>query len=273
MLCAALIIVEAGGFKFAAHLRVNRRRVEMKQYAYLVVALLVACSDYGGGSKPATSSSSAQPAKSTAPAASTTTSAASPAKRDKLENSPLVWKPTTNVSSIGSVDLTGLSNTKLQVAKVADGRQNPTLLGENKEKGRPARHHDGGRCAAVRHRAHEAADLERRHQHRRQRRDACAQGRAQAVLCRRRSDTYKADVRMIVTLTNAAGKPVWNGHDWRQRAAVRALLQGRELLRDAQRLADRGHLQPAAQSGLSRLPVPEASLPAVEICSDRSAAG
>src|SRR6476619_5995814 len=77
----------------------NLRRVEMKQYAYLVVALLVACSDYGGGSKPATSSSSKEPANSTSPAASPTSSAASPAKRDKLENSPLVWKPTTSVSS------------------------------------------------------------------------------------------------------------------------------------------------------------------------------
>ena len=30
-----------------------------------------------------------------------------------------------------------MGNVKLQVAKVADGRQNPTLLGENKEKGVP----------------------------------------------------------------------------------------------------------------------------------------
>jgi hypothetical protein len=182
----------------------------MKQYAYLVVALLVACSDYGGGSKPATSSSSKEPAKSTAPAASTTTSAASPAKRDKLENSPLVWKPTTSVSSIGSVDLTGLSNTKLQIAKVADGRQNPTLLGENKEKAVPRviTTADDVPLFVTEHMKQliSSAGI-----------NTVDSGGTHVLKTELKqfyveeSDTYKGDVRMIVTLTNASGKAVWTG--------------------------------------------------------------
>jgi hypothetical protein len=182
----------------------------MKQYAYLVVALLVACSDYGGGSKPATSSSSGQPAKSTAPAASTTTSAAAPAKRDKLENSPLVWKPTTSVSSVGSVDLTGLSNTKLQIAKVADGRQNPTLLGENKEKAVPRviTTADDVPAFVTEHMKQliSSAGI-----------NTVDSGGTHVLKTELKqfyveeSDTYKGDVRMLVTLTNAAGKAVWTG--------------------------------------------------------------
>jgi|KBSSwiStaDraftv2_1062776.scaffolds.fasta_scaffold25389_6 hypothetical protein len=188
----------------------------MKQYAYLVVALLVACSDYGGGSKPATSSSSGAPAKSTAPATSTTTTttttkpAAAPAKRDKLENSPLVWKPTTNVSSLGSVDLTGLSNTKLQIAKVADGRQNPTLLGENKEKGVPRviTTADDVPMFVTDHMKQlmSSAGI-----------NTVDSGGTHVLKTELKqfyveeSDTYKGDVRMTVTLTNAAGKAVWTG--------------------------------------------------------------
>lgn len=183
----------------------------MKQYAYLVVALLVACSDYGGGSKPATSSSSAEPAKSAAPAAaSTPTSAAAPAKRDKLENSPLVWKPTTNVSSLGSVDLTGLSNTKLQIAKVADGRQNPTLLGENKEKAVPRviTTADDVPAFVTEHMKQliSSAGI-----------NTVDSGGTHVLKSELKqfyveeSDTYKGDVRLVVTLTNAAGKAVWTG--------------------------------------------------------------
>ena len=107
----------------------------MKSYLYLLLAFLVACAE-SGGSKPSSSSTSAEPPKSAKPAQSTQ-AAAPPTRRDKLENSPLVWKPTTSMASVGSVDLTGLGNVKLQVPKVADSRQNPTLLGENKEKGTP----------------------------------------------------------------------------------------------------------------------------------------
>jgi hypothetical protein len=171
----------------------------MKQYLYLLLVFLVACAETGGSSKPSSSSSSAP-----------TTAAATTAKRDKLENSPLVWKPTTNVNSLGAIDLTGLNGVKLQVLKVADGRQNPTLLGENKEK-TPSRAFttmddvpafvtdhmkqiilasginvvDGGATHMLK------AELK--------------QFFVEEI------DTYKGDVRMVVTLTNASGKSLWTG--------------------------------------------------------------
>ena len=80
----------------------------MKQYLFVLLAFLVACAETGG-TKPATSSSSSEPYKSKPPAKSVEAPPPAPAKRDKLENSPLVWKPTTNVSSLGSVDLTGMT--------------------------------------------------------------------------------------------------------------------------------------------------------------------
>ena len=180
----------------------------MKRYAYLLLALLVACAEYG--SKPSTSSSSAEPSKSPAPA-KPTTAAAPPAKRDKLENSPLVWKPTTNVASIGSIDLTGLSNVKLQVPKVADNRQNPGLLGENKEK--PATPHiittaDDVAAFVTDHMKQlisgagiNVVDSGGTH---------VLKGELKQFYVEE-VDTYKGDVRLVVTLTNASGKTVWSG--------------------------------------------------------------
>ena len=180
----------------------------MKQYAYLLLALLVACAE-SGGSKPASSSSSAEPYKSAAPAQSTA-AAAQPTKRDKLEGSPLVWKPTTNVSSIGSVDLTSLSNAKLQVPKVADGRQNPALLGENKEKGTPRiiTTSDDVPAFVTDHMKQliSGAGI-----------NVVDSGATHVLKAELKQfyveeiDTYKGDVRMLVTLTNASGKAVWTG--------------------------------------------------------------
>jgi hypothetical protein len=53
---------------------------------------------------------------------------------DKLENIPLVWKPTTALSSLGQVDLTGLDNARLQVDRLTDNRENRGAIGENIEK-------------------------------------------------------------------------------------------------------------------------------------------
>ena len=177
----------------------------MKQYAYLLLASLVACAEYGGG-KP---SSSTEPQKSTAPAKSTT-AAAAPAKRDKLENSPLVWKPTTPVSSMGSVDLTGLANVKLQVLKVADGRQNPALLGENKEKATPRiiTTSDDVPAFVTDHMKQliSGAGI-----------PVVDSGATHVLKAELKQfyveeiDTYKGEVRMLVTLTNASGKAVWTG--------------------------------------------------------------
>src|SRR5690349_3878988 len=108
-------------------------RPRMKHCTFLLLLLVVACADLGG-SKPSTSSSTGSSESSLRSSSATQSTTAAPAKRDRLEGSPLVWKPTTNIASVGAVDLTGLGSVKLQMAKVADRRQNPSLLGENKEK-------------------------------------------------------------------------------------------------------------------------------------------
>lgn len=180
----------------------------MKQYAYLLLALLVACAE-PGGSKPSSSTSSAEPYKSAAPA-QPTTAAAPPAKRDKLENSPLVWKPTSTAASVGSVDLTGLSNVKLQVSKVADSRQNPALLGENKEKATPRiiTTSDDVPAFVTDHMKQliSSAGINVV--------DSGATHILNAELKQfyvEETETYKGDVRLLVTLTDARGKPLWTG--------------------------------------------------------------
>ena len=181
----------------------------MKQYLFLLLAFLVACAETGGN-KPSTSSSSSDPYKSTAPAKSAQAPAPGPTKRDKLENSPLVWKPTTNVSSLGSVDLTGMGNVKLQVAKVADGRQNPTLLGENKEKGAPRiiSTTDDVPAFVTDHMKQliSGAGI-----------NVVDSGATRILKAELKQfyveemDLYKGDVRMVVTLTDANGKSLWTG--------------------------------------------------------------
>jgi len=53
---------------------------------------------------------------------------------DKLENIPLVWKPTTSMKEYERVNLTGLEGVKLQVDAFTDKRGDAALIGVNKEK-------------------------------------------------------------------------------------------------------------------------------------------
>jgi len=180
----------------------------MKSYLYFLLVFLVACAE-SGGSKPSSSSTSAEPPKSAKPAQSTQ-AAATPAKRDKLENSPLVWKPTTSMASLGAIDLTGLDNVKLQVPKVADSRENPTLLGENKEKATPRiiTTSDDVPAFVTEHMKQiiSAAGL-----------NVVDSGGTHVLRAELKqfyvdeTDTYKGDVRLLVTLTNSSGTSVWTG--------------------------------------------------------------
>jgi hypothetical protein len=180
----------------------------MKSYVYLLLVFLVACAE-SGGSKPSSSSASVEPPKSAKPA-QPKQAAAAPPKRDKLENSPLVWKPTTNLASLGAVDLTGLGSAKLQVPKVADARQNPMLLGENKEKTPPRviTTSDDVPAFVTEHMKQiiAAAGL-----------NVVDSGGTHVLKAELKqfyvdeTDTYKGDVRLLVSLTNAGGKTVWSG--------------------------------------------------------------
>ncbi len=111
---------------------------------------------------------------------------------------------------LGAVDLTGLGNVKLQVPKLADGRQNPTLLGENKEKARPRliTTPDDVPAFVTQHMKQiiAAAGL-----------DVVDSGGTRVLKGELKqfyvdeTDTYKGDVRLMVTLTDANGKAVWTG--------------------------------------------------------------
>ena len=52
-----------------------------------------------------------------------------------LQNIPLQWKPTSNFSAMGTIDLSGGTvTTKIHFDPLVDTRQNPTLVAENREK-------------------------------------------------------------------------------------------------------------------------------------------
>jgi len=54
-----------------------------------------------------------------------------------LENIPLFWRPTTGMFSIGSAELAELQNARLQIDPVADKRENPAVIGQNREEPTP----------------------------------------------------------------------------------------------------------------------------------------
>ena len=53
---------------------------------------------------------------------------------DKLENIPLVWKPTKPMSERSPVDLKGLEGIKLQIDSFTDKREDPAFIGRNMNK-------------------------------------------------------------------------------------------------------------------------------------------
>jgi len=55
------------------------------------------------------------------------------AAQKKLENIPLVWKPTDEVGSGGVTNLSGLADVKIQVDPFVDTRENKAKFGENQQ--------------------------------------------------------------------------------------------------------------------------------------------
>lgn len=53
---------------------------------------------------------------------------------DKLENVPLVWKPTSTMAERGPLDLRGLEGAKLQIDPFIDNREDKAYIGVNKAK-------------------------------------------------------------------------------------------------------------------------------------------
>ena len=53
---------------------------------------------------------------------------------DKLENIPLIWKPTTTMAERGPLDLKGLEGATLQIDPLIDNREDKAYIGVNKSK-------------------------------------------------------------------------------------------------------------------------------------------
>ncbi len=53
---------------------------------------------------------------------------------DKLENIPLIWKPTTTIAERGPLDLKGLEGATLQIDPFIDNREDKAYIGVNKSK-------------------------------------------------------------------------------------------------------------------------------------------
>lgn len=51
-----------------------------------------------------------------------------------LSNIPLVWSPTQSFAEFGAIDLNGIGNVKVQFSGFTDVRKNPGLIAENHEK-------------------------------------------------------------------------------------------------------------------------------------------
>jgi hypothetical protein len=51
-----------------------------------------------------------------------------------LTGVPLVWKPTSTAAEFGAVNLTGTSDVKVEIRDLADNREKPDLIGENRDK-------------------------------------------------------------------------------------------------------------------------------------------
>jgi hypothetical protein len=56
------------------------------------------------------------------------------AAKKPLAGIPLAWKPTTPASEYGAVNLTGVAGVKIEIRELKDARENPGLIGENRDK-------------------------------------------------------------------------------------------------------------------------------------------
>jgi hypothetical protein len=170
----------------------------MNKRLYFMLAFLVGCTTTGTGP---TASSSTAPSN---------TAAANAPKPDRLENIPLVWKPATSVGAMGSVDLTDLENTKLQVERLADNRENRGFIGQNSEKQMPRKvttpddvsafvtDHMKSLIAGAGINVVDSGGT------------AILKGEIKQFFVDE-TETYKGDVRLRLTLTNPAGNVLWTG--------------------------------------------------------------
>ena len=172
----------------------------MNKRLYILLAFLVGCATTGTGPGPTATSSNSVSNKP----------AANAPKPDKLENIALVWKPTTSVGSMGTIDLTDLEKAKLQVDRFADNRENRGFIGQNSEKQVPRKvttpddvsafisNHMKSLMEGAGINVVDSGGT------------AILKGEIKQFFVNE-TELYKGDVRLRLTLTNPAGKVLWTG--------------------------------------------------------------
>lgn len=127
-----------------------------------------------------------------------------------LDNIPLAWTPTDTVAEAGAIDMTGMTDVKLQIDGFTDARKNPASIGENREKGqnKPVTTRDNVAGYVTEHLRDTLRSTGI---------DVVEKG-GTVVMSGEVSNffvtevnTYHAEITLRVTLRNPSGKTLWSG--------------------------------------------------------------
>jgi hypothetical protein len=129
-----------------------------------------------------------------------------------LENVPLLWKPTSTLAEMGAIDISGAAGTtKIRIDAFVDARQNPSLVGENREKADKVRQMTTSSDVAVFVTDHLKDTLRRAGLN-------IVDDGGEVVLSGEirqffvtEVNTYGGELSMLVHLKNTAGKELWTG--------------------------------------------------------------
>jgi hypothetical protein len=128
----------------------------------------------------------------------------------RLENVPLVWKPTSGLGAGGHIDLADVRAAKVKVAPMTDSRQTPKLIGENREETTPRTVTTRDNVAAfvtarfkilLGNAGLDVVDSGE---------TATIKGEVKQFFVAETS-TYEAQVRFLITVTDPSGNPRWSG--------------------------------------------------------------
>jgi hypothetical protein len=128
----------------------------------------------------------------------------------RLDNIPLVWKPTSSLGAAGRVDLADVRAAKVKVAPMADRRQAPSLIGENREESMPrtvTTRDDVAAFLTVRFKmllTNAGLDVVDSDE------TAIVKGEVKQFFVAETS-TYEAQVRVLITVADPSGNARWSG--------------------------------------------------------------
>jgi hypothetical protein len=129
-----------------------------------------------------------------------------------LQNVSLKWSPTSTLAEMGALDISGTAlTTKIQFGTFVDTRENPPLVGENREKAdKPRQVTTSSDVAAfvvdhlkesLRHAGLNTVDAGA---------DVILTGEIRQFFVTE-TNTYSGELNMLVHLKNSAGKELWTG--------------------------------------------------------------